>query len=55
MRCDNCLNARKIISENGIHSVCCLSEKVALDCLTGKKDQKIKIPQSDEEMIEGEV
>ena len=44
MKCDNCLNARKIISENGLHSVCCLSEKVAVDCLVGKKDQRIIVP-----------
>lgn len=55
MKCDNCLNSRKIISENGLYSVCCLSEKVAVDCLMEKKDQRIIIPQSDEEMAEGEV
>lgn len=41
MKCDNCLNARRIISENGSHSICCLSEKVAMDCLMGKKDQRV--------------
>ena len=44
MKCDNCLNARKIISENGLYSVCCLSEKVAVDCLMEKKDQRTIIP-----------
>lgn len=44
MKCDNCLNARRIISENGLHSVCCLSDKVAVNCLVGKKDQRIIIP-----------
>lgn len=41
MKCDNCLNARRIISENGLHSICCLSEKVAMDCIMGKKDQRL--------------
>lgn len=41
MKCDNCLNARRVISENGLHSICCLSEKVATDCIMGKKDQRV--------------
>lgn len=41
MKCDDCLNARIVISENGIHSICCLSEKVAMDCLMEKKDQRV--------------
>lgn len=41
MKCDNCLNARRVISENGLHSICCLSEKVAMDCLMEKKDQRV--------------
>lgn len=44
MKCDKCLNARKIISENGLYSVCCLPEKVAVDCLMEKKDQRVIIP-----------
>ena len=50
MKCDNCLNARRIISENGLHSVCCLSDKVAVDCLVGKKDQRIIVPCSNEKI-----
>lgn len=37
-RCDVCLNSRAVVSENGIHYVCCLSKKKTLDCLTGVKD-----------------
>ena len=37
-RCDICLNGRVIISENGYHSVCCLSQKKAVDCITKQKD-----------------
>ena len=32
-RCDTCLNSRVIISENGYHSVCCLSDKEAVACV----------------------
>lgn len=32
MNCEKCLNSRPVISENGIHSVCCLSSKKACDC-----------------------
>ena len=35
-RCDKCVNARFIVSENGIHPICCLSQKKAVDCLMGK-------------------
>lgn len=41
MKCDNCLNARRVISENGLHSICCLSEKVAMECIMEKKDQRV--------------
>ena len=44
MKCDTCLNSRPIISENGIHYVCCLSNKASANCLTGKRDQYIKRP-----------
>lgn len=37
-KCDSCLNSRIVISENGLHSICCLSEKKAVDCLTNKED-----------------
>ena len=31
--CDLCINSRIIISENGYHSICCLSEKEAMECI----------------------
>lgn len=43
--CNNCLKSRPIVSENGIHSICTLSPKAALNCMTGKKDGFIPIPQ----------
>ena len=36
--CEKCLNSRMIISENGYHSICCLSQKAAMDCAIGKKN-----------------
>ena len=53
MKCDNCLNARRIISENGLHSICCLSEKNAMECLMEQKDHRV--PQIMVEPQEGEV
>lgn len=54
MKCDNCLNARRIISENGLHSVCCLSDRIAVDCFVGKKDQRIIVPCSNKKIAESE-
>lgn len=41
MKCDNCLNARRIVSENGLRSICCLSEKNAMECLMEQKDHRV--------------
>lgn len=38
-KCDRCLYRRLIVSENGFHFVCSLSEKKAVDCITGKVDR----------------
>lgn len=32
-KCDLCINSRTIISENGYHYICCLSEKEAMECI----------------------
>lgn len=37
-KCDGCLNSRIVISENGLRSICCLSEKRAVACLTNTED-----------------
>lgn len=37
-KCKNCLNSRPIISENGYHSICCLSQKKSMNCMMGRKD-----------------
>ena len=36
-KCDRCLHGRTIVSENGLHSVCGLSAKIAIDCMTNRK------------------
>lgn len=43
MKCDICLKGRPIVSENGIHRICCLSDKGAMQCLIGEKDRFVDI------------
>ena len=38
-KCDRCLNRRLIVSENGFHYVCALSDKAAMLCITGRVDR----------------
>ena len=45
-KCDSCLNSRMVISENGLHSICCLSEKKAIDCMFGEKDHYVEFPRN---------
>ena len=49
-KCDKCLHSRPIISENGYHSVCTLSDKAAINCMTGKKSQFITLNKDDDDM-----
>lgn len=42
-KCDTCLNSRPVISENGMHNVCCLSSKAARDCILRKKDRYVTL------------
>ena len=49
-KCDTCFNTRTIISENGTHKACCLSEEQAIDCMMNKKDSYIKNPMIKEEI-----
>lgn len=37
MKCDSCIFSRRIVSENGFHSICCLSDKEVLECLKSGK------------------
>lgn len=41
-KCEECLNSRLIVSENGYKTACCLSQKKSINCMTGKKSQFIK-------------
>ena len=43
-KCDTCLNSRVIISENGYHSSCCLSDKEAVNCMIDREDKYIASP-----------
>ena len=43
MKCEKCLHARMIVSENGVHPVCCLSQKKAMNCIMGKKSHFITV------------
>lgn len=49
--CEKCLNSRLIVSENGYHSVCCLSQKKATDCMTGKKSWFVTLEKDADENI----
>lgn len=43
-KCEQCLNSRPIVSENGIHYGCCLSKKKAVECMFGVKDYHARKP-----------
>ena len=44
MKCDTCLESRCVVSENGFHHICCLSEDASLDCLLGRDDHYVRNP-----------
>lgn len=50
-KCETCINRywRAVISENGIHYNCSLSDKASMDCLLGRKEHYIKHPAFKEE------
>ena len=43
-KCEKCLNRRMIVSENGYHFICSLSDIAARNCILGKKDHFIQRP-----------
>lgn len=49
--CEKCLHRRLIVSENGYHSVCCLSQKAATDCMIGKKNQFVTLEKDENDNI----
>ena len=42
MKCDECLHSRRVVSENGYHSVCCLLEHESRECIFGKESHFIQ-------------
>lgn len=46
-KCEGCLNSFRIMSENGLHGVCMLSDKQALDCKANIKDRRVAIVRDD--------
>lgn len=50
--CDICFNSRPVLSENGIHYVCCLSDKKAMDCFMGRKSCFVLCPMFEKERAE---
>lgn len=47
-KCEKCLHSRPIISENGYHSVCCLSQRAAMNCIMGKKNHFVTLEKNKE-------
>lgn len=47
-KCDICLRSRLIISENGYHSICCLSSKQAVNCIMNNYNKYITLPEKEE-------
>ena len=45
--CARCIHRRGIISENGFHYVCGLSWQAARNCILGKKQHYVEIPNVD--------
>lgn len=41
-KCEGCVHSRAVISENGLHYVCCLSPKKAMQCQLGQLDAYIQ-------------
>ncbi len=52
--CEKCLHSRVIVSENGYHSVCCLSQKAAIDCMTNKKSQFVTLKRDEDGTVRAE-
>lgn len=48
-KCDQCLNHRPIISENGLHFGCSLPDKQAVLCFAGITDKSVILHTEKEE------
>lgn len=40
-KCDQCLNHRPVVSENGLHFVCSLPDRQAVLCFAGMIDRSV--------------
>ena len=47
-KCDTYLRSHVIISENGYHSICCLSSKQAVKCMMNNYNKYITLPEKGE-------
>lgn len=47
-RCEYCLHRIPVMSENGLHYNCALSEKEALECLIKEKDHSVVLHKENE-------
>ena len=47
-KCDSCMNSRPVVSENGIHFSCSLSQRKATQCLIGLKDNHVSVAREDD-------
>lgn len=41
-KCETCIHTRFVLSENGWHRVCCLSQTAEMLCVTGKVRRYIR-------------
>ena len=48
-KCEKCLNRVPVMSENGLHYNCGLSEKEALECLISEKDHSVILHKENKE------
>ena len=53
--CERCLNSRPIISENGYHHICCLSQRTAANCMTGKKNKFVTLEKDESGNIKTKI
>lgn len=48
-KCNECLNHRLVVSENGYHAVCCLSSRKTIECMTNRKSHFITIKKNEDD------
>lgn len=48
-KCDSCMHSRLVLSENGWHRACCLSQHMEMLCVSGKVNRHIPKPHKESE------